>query len=145
MRNNTQERLNRQEQDKVQFFANNEQFLNHDLPKPLYMQTAEKLLFWINNSSWTYCENCKSLKTEKLLPRFENTPPVKMSNTCTCQQERYISPLYRQIPDALKNLTFTDITLRPFNIHTGDYERLQHGYRKKMECFVLHLAVTQCI
>jgi len=94
------------------------------------------LQFWIEHSSWTYCQKCKQLLPQKLFPRFMNTPVVKAVKTCTCKAKRYIVPRYKNIPKELRKLTLKQIVaLRPLTIHCGDYEKNAKGYRKKGSMF----------
>ena len=99
---------------------------------------AENLRFWIEHLSWTYCENCKHLKTERLLPNYFKRPRLKYSKTCTCTKKVYIMPTADNFPNVLKGLSISEvIVLRPFNIHLGDYVKKVNGYRQKTNLFRL--------
>jgi hypothetical protein len=55
----------RQFQDKFQTFLSSQE--SRKLPGPVI---AENLQFWIEHLSWTYCNTCKLLKMERLLPNY---------------------------------------------------------------------------
>ena len=106
------------------------------IPHPV---VAQNLQFWIEHLSWTYCKNCKLLKTDRLLPNYFKRPPVKFSKNCTCTNKVYINPSVDKFPDVLQGLSLNEIiVLRPFNVHLGDYEKKkQNGYRQKTNLFIL--------
>ena len=96
------------------------------------LKICNDLLFWIKNSSWTYCAFCSSVHKRKLFQGNANRPINRHQTACHCLQNRYIVPLFSLIPDCLKTLTFAEIcVLRPLNFHYGDYKRMQHGYQQK--------------
>ena len=89
------------------------------------LKICNDLLFWIKNSSWTYCAFCSSLHKRKLFQGNANRPKNKHQTACHCLENRYIVPLFSLIPDCLKTLTFAEIcVLRPLNFHYGDYKRM---------------------
>ena len=89
------------------------------------LKICNDLLFWIQNSSWTYCAFCSSLHKRKLFQGNANHPKNKHQTACHCLENRYIVPLFSLIPDCLKTLTFAEIcVLRPLNFHYGDYKRM---------------------
>lgn len=93
---------------------------------------SDNLIFWITNSSWTFCNTCKLLTTERLLPNFSKRPTTKQCKNCKCKQKRYVIPLMSDIPDCLKGLKLKDLyILRPVDVHVGNVDRLQHGYKEK--------------
>ena len=129
--------LDRARQRRVAEAANKQEFFRtHDLrsdgaPSPA-RKVAQDLEFWAVHSSWSYCRSCKLLVSRKLLPSHARRPVVKYEPKCQCQASRYKTPQYAEIPSALRGLTFTEMTtLRPLDLHNGDYNRQQHGYRKK--------------
>ena len=105
------------------------------LPHPA---VAKNIQFWIQNLSSTYCQNCKLLRTECMLPNYFKRPPVKFAKKCTCANKVYINPCVEKFPNVLKGLSHDEIiVLRPFNIHFGDYVKKQYGYRQKTNLFRL--------
>ena len=96
------------------------------------IKISNDLVFWIKNSSWTYCAFCSSVHKRKLFQSNANRPINKHQTACHCLENRYIVPLFSLIPDCLKTLTFAEIcVLRPLNFHYGDYKQMQHGYEQK--------------
>ena len=128
------EREEKHEQQRQQFHVSNEtRFVDnlHHLQR-LSETTGNNLKYWIQNSSWTFCPTCFSLKPEKLLQRYKGQPANKPLKKCLCADKKYIVPTLCLIPDCLRNLSFNEICiLRPFNFHFGDYRRLQNGYQQK--------------
>ena len=103
-----------------------------------YAQEAQDLEFWMVHSSWTYCEKCNQLYTTKMMQNFSKRPEVKTYKTCTCEKKRYVVPKFEDVPQELRNLSEHEVrALRPLDIHTGDYERHKHGYRRKGGMFRL--------
>ena len=45
---------------------------------------TDNLRFWIEHLSWTYCNTCKVLKMQRLLPNYFKRPSIKYANDCTC-------------------------------------------------------------
>lgn len=130
---NEQQRLTRQQLKKDRFYVTNN-LLETDRQDYNYLTIAQNLSFWAKYSSWTYCDSCKMLLKNNLIPSYKNnTIPKRKSPTgCICSKGRYIIPKFNNIPVSLRSLTINDIiTLRPFILHTGDFTRLQHGYRQK--------------
>ena len=118
---------------KTQFHDRFKQFMlsqkSGKLPEPVI---AENLRFWIEHLSWTYCNTCKMLKMERLLPNYFKRSPLKFFKECTCMKNVYIYPTQDKILDIFKGLTHKDIVvLRPFTVHIGDYVKKQNGYRQK--------------
>lgn len=129
----TNERLRQQrETDKrTKFYEQHRLDHTHTHEYP-FLTTARHLTFWAQYSSWSYCNTCKMLIKNNLMPSFRNDLIPKAKASCVCASGRYIIPKFHQIPMALKDLTPADIiTLRPFVLHTGDFRRHQHGYRQK--------------
>ena len=84
--------------------------------------TAEALLQWAINKSWSYCVKCKLLQPEKLLPSF-HTSTVKTIKTCPCTCEHYHIPQAFEIPLCLHGLSRSEIlALRPLTLHNGNYK-----------------------
>ena len=127
------ERLKQEENQKREFYS------RHNLHDEDVTFTAESayniakdLTFWMENSSWSYCKTCKLLDPQKLLPSYGKRPEIKTTRQCSCINKRDVCPSFQEIPLLLQNLTQEDIfTLRPLDLHTGDCQRLQHGYRQK--------------
>jgi hypothetical protein len=111
---------------------NEEKFLPCSSQTEKLKDTVKNLQFWIEFSSWSYCNSCSYLSREKLFQRYEKRPVTKHVNVCPCKSDRYIVPMFALIPECLKKLTFADIcVLRPFVLHNGDYSRMRNGYRQK--------------
>lgn len=92
---------------------------------------ADFLLAWAKNKSWSFCPACKLLHRETLLPSFE-TSKLTTVESCQCSKTRYHVPQQLEIPISLRGLTMEEIlALRPFQLHTGNYKVLKHGYRQK--------------
>ena len=117
-------------QKKQDFFKTHQ--LESDGAPSSASKVAKELEFWAIHSSWSYCRDCKLLVSRKLLPSYSKRPVIKPEPKCQCQAKRYYTPRYADIPAVLRGLTLTEIaTLRPMDLHNGDYNRQQHGYRKK--------------
>ena len=57
---------------------------------------------------------------------------LKTVTSCFCSTDRYHIPQGCEIPACLHGLTKAEIlTLRPFTLHTGNYNVHQHEYRQK--------------
>lgn len=128
------ERHNRDEEQRVQFQTEYADYLSRETTENAErsITIANDLHFWAVYRSWTFCQDCGSLDKIKLMPSFQSKLPVKWNKNCHCKDVRYIVPCIENIPECLKNLTYADIiTLRPVEMHVGDYKRLQHGYRQK--------------
>ena len=67
-----------------------------------FKNETKALQFWVQHSSWTFCEKCKQLLPQKLFPRIMNTPVLKSVKTCTCKAKRYLVPRYKNIPKELR-------------------------------------------
>ena len=111
---------------KNEFGENFKKFLNGvrsvALPHPV---VAKNIQFWMQHLSWIYCQNCKLLRTERMLPNYFKRPPVKFAKNCTCANKVYINPSVEKFPNVLKGLSHNEIiVLKPFNIHLGDYVKL---------------------
>ena len=101
-----------------------------------FKNETKALQFWVQHSSWTFCEKCKQLLPQKLFPSFMNTPVLKSVKTCTCKAKRYLVPRYKNIPKQLRRLSLKQIVaLRPLTIHCEDYGKSPKGYRKKGSMF----------
>ena len=94
---------------------------------------AQNLQFWIEHLSWTYCKNCKLLKTDRLLPNYFKRPTVKFSKNCTCTNKVYINPSVDKFPEVVQGLSLNEIiVLRPSKIHLGDYVKNKMATDKKL-------------
>ena len=129
--------LERAQQRCVDDAARKQEFFHtHDLrsegaPSP-GRKVTEYLEFWAVHSSWSYCRGCKLLVSRKLLPSHARRPVLKYESKCHCQARRYKMPRqYEEIPAVLRGLTLAEMTtLRPLDLHNGEYNRQQHGYQK---------------
>ena len=108
-----------------------------NLPISPQAATCQQLQFWIEHCSWTFCKYCGSLTRRRLLPNFKNLGAIKAVNQCPCStMEKYIFPKVENMPMELLYLTREQIlALRPFKVHTGEYERHPQGYRVKSGMF----------
>lgn len=107
----------------------------HRLPGPVI---SENLTFWIQHLSWTFCNNCKVLKMQRLLPNYVRRPQLTFSKDCICVKHIYINPSLVSTPDVLNGLSHVELlALWPFTVHLGDYVRKQNGYRQKTNLFRL--------
>lgn len=96
------------------------------------LEKAESLEIWAVNKSWTFCPNCKLLHRVNMQPSFARCTVPGLKTSCQCTEERYTIPRFFDIPFCLHQLTREDIlALRPFDLHTGNYQRQRHGYRVK--------------
>lgn len=96
------------------------------------LKTGNCLRLWAIHKSWTFCSKCNLLHTVNLVPSFRRLSRPTNISTCPCTKDRYIIPQFLQIPLCLRQLTKEDvIALRPFDLHSGNYQRMQHGYRVK--------------
>jgi hypothetical protein len=129
-----EQNIDREEREKHDFFATNSHLLNHT---PSNRTTTNlkiicDLDFWIRYCSWTYCPKCFLVIPEKLYPKFEKRPVMQGSRSGSCSQDRYVVPMASLILEPLLNLSFSNIcTLRPIDLHCGNYERYKFGYRQK--------------
>ena len=99
---------------------------------------SANLKFWIQHMSWTFCNKCKQLKTETLLPNYFKRLTLKFHRKCTCPKGIYFNPTSDDIPDIFKTISNEEIiALRPFSIHVGDYVVKENGYRQKTNMFRL--------
>lgn len=99
-------------------------------------EEADIVAFWVKHQSWSYCVTCGSLTTEKMLPSYANRRPIHASLTCSCSKDRYTLSSPDEVSLRLLDLTQEDILiLRPLDIHTGDYQKKQHGYRVRTSSF----------
>ena len=123
----------RQFQDKFENFLSSDQ--SRKLPGPVI---AQNLRFWIEHLSWTYCNRCKLLKMQRLLPNYFKRPEIKFSSDCTCIKNVYVNPTEDKIPDVLKGLAQNEIiVLQPFTVHIDDYVKKPKSYRQKNNLFRL--------
>lgn len=126
-----EERKDRQLAKKEAFFlkhnlnaSNNQHFS--------FLDTSQHLTFWAKFLSWSFCNSSKSLVKNTLLPSYRSRNNNRAKNDCSCSSDRYIIPTIDDIPICLRGLTNEEtLVLRPFDLHTGDYLRKQHGYRQK--------------
>lgn len=126
---------NRDEQEKSQRAAFLLKYGRRAVPNSLPVlntKDADDLYFWISYCSWTYCEKCRSLVPEKLLPGFTRRKQLKPKMSCSCRTGRYTIPSDEEIPLHLLSLTEDDVRiLRPFVVHCGDYTMHKNGYRER--------------
>jgi len=112
-------------------------------PSILDTEEIRDLRFWSQHQAWTYCASCGALQPQKLLPSYRRRPPMKASRTCNCRTQRYVLPNEDDTPLSLQGLTDEQIrALRPLDIHTGEYRRMQHGYRARTSSFRVTWSVT---
>ena len=132
-------RQNTEENAKLQFIAQNEEReLAENAPRQIYKREAENLQFWMIHCSWSFCEKCKKLFEQKLMPNYSKRPLLKTEKQCNCSQNRYITPVLKDIPKELRNLSMNQIyALRPFDVHLGEINRTRNGYRQKTAMFRL--------
>ena len=133
LENDRNGRHDRKEKDKAMFSEKYKHCLQSSTTSTFGGENiSNNLQFWIRHMSWTFCEKCHVLYGQKLLPNYIRQPPLKCYKTCKCSETIYTNPFYNTIHEVLKQLTQSDIyTLRPFEIHLGDYKRMQNGYRQK--------------
>ena len=67
---------------------------------------AQNLQFWIEHLSWTYCKNCKLLRTDRLLTNYVKRPPVKS------QKIAHARTKYTLIPAWTNFQTFFKLSLK---------------------------------
>ena len=135
----TRNREERHRADMLQFAQDNGAAVPHPNAEA-YLATvdAENLAFWAVHGSTTYCANCNKLLQLRLLSRWSNRPKVSAKGHCTCVEGRYFTPQPNEVPVVLRNLSNSEIcSLRPLTVHTGQYIRLENGYRKKAGTFRL--------
>ena len=128
------ERANRGEQEYQQFTAKYAKMLSNSVIPHSEENTsvAEDLTFWAIQRSWTFCNECGSVDRLKLMPTYQSKGLIKHKNDCQCKNIRYIVPCLENIPECLHGLSHNDIlSLRPVDLHVGEYKRLKHGYRQK--------------
>ena len=93
---------------------------------------------WCRTLSWSKCADCGSLMAEKLLPSFTKLQKSASKQVCHCAKDKYIVPLFSDIPFLLRALRRLHVeALRPFHITSGTYQRMKYGYRKKTDIFRL--------
>jgi len=64
----------------------------------------------------------------KLLPSYKNRGRVSSKPSCICSKGHYLILKFNDVPICLRGLTLEDIVmLRPFVLHTGDFNRRQHA------------------
>lgn len=101
-------------------------------------KTVQHLLFWIKYLSWGKCDKCHRIFTQPLLPNFCRNFKSAKNPKCVCETERYIIPQPRNVPIELSSLTKSDIyILRPFDVDTGTFKFMRHGYRARTALFSL--------
>ena len=129
-RTNETERTDRQTAKMVQFFTTHSLQQRTGPSAYTFTDIARDLTFWARFQSWTYCETCKLLNKQTLLPSYSNR---KQTNTnCICTKNRYVVPRHHDIHASICDLTREEIlALRPLTLHTGNHVVLQHGYRQK--------------
>lgn len=130
-------RQNKEENDKLNFIVQNEdEELPQNAQRQIYKKDADNLQFWMVHSSWTFCEKCKRLLEQKLMPNYAKRPMLKSVKQCNCTEKRYVIPAMKDVPKELKNLTMQQIyALRPFDVHLGEVKRSNNGYRQKTGMF----------
>ncbi len=124
---------------KEQFLAKYaQQFITNCVATLPGSNISANLKFWIQHMSWTFCNKCKQLKTETLLPNYFKRLTLKFHRKCTCPKGIYFNPTSDDIPDIFKTISNEEIiALRPFSIHVGDYVVKENGYREKTNMFRL--------
>ena len=101
-------------------------------PQAAFTNTQQSLELWVKTLSWSHCEDCGSVMCEKLLPSFNKSKKSNSSVKCHCKDDKYIVPNIADIPPELRCLEPHHVkALRPFDVDTGTYKRMQYGYRKK--------------
>ena len=69
---------------------------------------------------------------EKLLPSFNKNKKCNSTVKCHCKLSKYIIPTMDGIPFVLRTLELHHVhALQPFHIDSGNYCKIQYGYRKK--------------
>lgn len=128
-----QERLSFQEE---QFKRENGLEENEAAPCVLFQNASKDLSFWMKHGSWNFCNKCSGLLNQKLLPNYCSRKPLVAAKKCSCADGRYHVIETSSIPAALKGLTEADIvTLRPLDVHCGEYTRMKNGYRQRTGTF----------
>lgn len=124
---------------KEKFMGEYNTSFSNDQTLTLPSQTvSNNIKFWIEHLSWSYCNNCKLLRTERMLPNYSKRQKLRFSRGCLCKNGLYLNPTIEMFPELLRNLTLHDvIALRPLDIHLGDYVRKKNGYRQKNGMFHL--------
>ena len=93
---------------------------------------------WCTTLSWNKCPEWNSILTDKLLPSFTKLQKCKTRQQCQCANNRYMVPRYENIPLELRSLALLHVAaLRPFDIDSGQYERMKYSYRKKTGILLL--------
>ena len=124
------ERSRRLESKKHGFFAEYKVSTRNTRSPIIFTDETEDLKFWLQHCSWTYCQRCGSLERKKLLPSYRNRSIPKALRSCSRTKLRYALPLPKDVPLALRGLTYEEIlVLRPLQVFCGPYQRKQHGYR----------------
>lgn len=95
----TNERLRQQRQTNKREHFFEQQDLNHshthDYP---FLTTTQHLTFWAMYSSWSYCNTCKMLIKNNIMPAFRNCHILKAKASCVCSNGRYIITKFDEIP-----------------------------------------------
>ena len=140
-------RQQRHSEDKGKFFQEYNLSSAMESCNPLPgAKTVSDLKFWMEHLSWTYCNKCKTLITQRLLPNYFKRPPLKYMHECLCNKCVYMNPTLNMIPEVLRGLSYVElIALQPFTVHLGDYCRKQNGYRQKTSMFRLTWSKTSII
>ena len=131
MKKNSDQRVARLQNERSQFLSaasTHECAVNQP---SIAQNVVDSLCFWTKYLSWTYCDTCHLLKKQTLPPNFAQKTITKRQ-ACICKMKKYIIPDWEDIPLALSFLEMEDvIVLRPFDMDSGNYQRMKHGYRVK--------------
>ena len=96
------------------------------------------LRFWVKYLSWSICDNCGSIATQKLLPSYSQRTKCKKNVVCNCTSVHYFVPEPNNIPEVLNMLQDEDVyILRPFDIDLGPFQHKRYGYRVRSCLFSL--------
>ena len=109
------------------------------LYKPI-LDFIKSLTYWCRFQSWTFCNTCRSLHTNSLLPKQLRSRGCVFtpSHVCVCKGSSYTVPKRRLIPVPLSNLTKDDNDiLRIYKIDIGKKTIALAGHRIKKGAFEL--------
>lgn len=121
---------------KNEFFAQYKLQSTNTSPPVIFTEDTADVKFWCQYCSWTYCKQCGSLETKKMLPSFRRRSIPKSLTSCGCTRSCYTIPQPKEVPAALRGLNAEEIrALRPLQVFCGPYERRQHGYRVRTGAF----------
>ena len=78
-----QQRLQQQRRKENTFYIDNN-LLETDRQHYNFLTTASDLTFWTKYYSWTYCDSCKMLIKNTMLPSYKNKTPLKTKRATSC-------------------------------------------------------------